>query len=152
MMLDLKATRYYLSCYGTETSRWPEPEAGRTALAVYAKELGADLTQAQRLEAAIGSTAVRAPSDLLPRRIMANLPAQEPVAPKEIAANDMTPRKFNWRIIAAAFVIAGAVSVSTISLQNPPTEEPAVDTEIWREAALDMGVDDVFDWVYNEDG
>lgn len=148
MMLDLKTTQYYLDCYGTDTSRWPEPDAGKTALAVYAKELGPDLIQAKRLDAAMSAAAVHPPSDLLARRIMANLPAQDGAA-----ANDMRPaRRFNWRAIAASFVILGTIGVTTFSLQSPPAVNGAAEAEVWREAALDMGVDDVFDWVYSEDG
>jgi len=122
--MDLKTTQYYLDCYGTDTTRWPEPEAGKIALAVYAKELGDDLSAAKRI--------------------------------------DVTPsRKISWRAVAAAFVMIGAIGFATLSLQSPETTAPteqtltaentAEETEIWREAALDMGVDDVFDWVYSED-
>lgn len=146
MIMNLKTAKYYLDCYGTDTSRWPEPDAGKTALAIYAKELGYDLSEAKQLDVALKGAAVSPPSELLPRRIMANLPAQDGAA-----ANDTAPRKYSWRAIAAAFVIVGAVGFTTLSLQSAPTDDAAA-AEIWREAALDLGVDDVFDWVYSEDG
>ncbi len=155
-MMDLKTTQYYLDCYGTDTTRWPEPEAGKIALAVYAKELGENLLSAKRLDAALSKPSA-APSDLLSRRIIANLPAQDGTP-----ANDVTPsRKISWRAVAATFVMVGAIGFATLSLQSPETTAPTEqtltaentteETEIWREAALDMGVDDVFDWVYSED-
>jgi len=155
-MMDLKTTQYYLDCYGTDTTRWPEPEAGKIALAVYAKELGDDLSAAKQLDAAL-SEPTASPSDLLSRRIMANLPAQDG-AP----ANDVSrARKINWRAVAAVFVMLGAIGFATLSLQSPETMVPSEqiltaentteETEVWREAALDMGVDDVYDWVYSED-
>lgn len=154
--MDLDTTKYYLNCYGTDTTRWPEPEAGKIALAVYAKELGNEVSAAKRLDTAL-SADVAAPSDLLNRRIMANLPAQNGAA-----ANDVTSaRKISWRAISAAFVMVGAIGFATLSLQSPDTTAPTEqtltaentfeETEVWREAALDMGVDDVFDWVYSED-
>lgn len=149
-MLDLKTTQYYLDCYGTDTARWPEPAAGKTALAVYAKELGGELIEAKRLNAALADTPPP-PSDLLPRRIMTNLPAQKIPLLSTMAANDVSgARKFKWPAIAAAFVMIGAIGFTTLSLQTPAIDD--TEAEVWREVALDMGVDDVFDWVYSEDG
>lgn len=153
MMLDLKTTKYYLDCYGTDTTSWPEPEAGKIALAVYTKELGDELTNAKRLDAALKAQTQSPPSDLLARRIMAGLPAQD-----EVAANDKGGyNKVNWRAIAAAFVVLGAVGFTALNTRSPAPADAVIEdntqeSEIWREAALNMGVDDVFDWVYAEDG
>ncbi len=158
MMLDLKTTQYYLDCYGSDVSRWPEPEAGKIALAVYAADLGPALSSAQRLDTALAQATLPPPSDLLARRILSSLPAQHG-AP----ANDVTPSprsrlpefrmpEIRLRALAAAMLVVGAAGFTVLSLQTPPTDNAAAESEVWREAALDMGVDDVFDWVYSEDG
>ena len=146
MMLDLKTTRYYLDCYGTDTTRWPQPEAGKIALAVYKAELGEDLTQASRLDGALGNHHINPPSDLLARRIMSKLPAQKGAPANDIGA------KFNWRAVAATLVVLSAVGFTTLNMRAPAFDDTAAETEVWREAALDLGVDDVFDWVHSEDG
>ena len=149
MMLDLKTTRYYLDCYGTDVMRWPEPEAGKIALAVYTAELGEDLTHAKRLDDALMREHISPPSDLLARRIMNQLPAQEGVAANDTGRGGL----MNWRAIAATFVLFGAVGFTALNMQAPAASDiSAAETEVWREAALDMGVDDVYDWVYAEDG
>jgi len=148
MILDLKTTQYYLACYGTDVSRWPEPDAAKTALAVYANDLDNALDEAKRLDAALANASVNPPRDLLARRILSSLPAQDGTP-----ANDVDPSpRWNWRAVAAALLLVGTVSFATLSLQSPPTDNAAEEAEGWREAALDMGVDDVFDWVYSEDG
>lgn len=148
MMLDLDTTKYYLSCYGTDISRWPEPDAGKTALAVYANDLGSELRETIRLDNALTGAPLNPPSDLLARRILSNLPAQDGAATYDTSS----PRVLNWRAIAATLIALGAAGFATLSLQSPPASEAVTESEIWREAALDMGVDDVFDWVYSEDG
>ena len=149
MMLDLKTTRYYLDCYGTDTAHWPEPEAGKIALAVYKDELGEDLAQTERLDSALSDHHMNPPSDLLARRIMSKLPAQDG-AP----ANDTSRGyKFNWRAVAATFAVLSAVGFTTLNMRPPaPDDAIAAESEVWREAALDLGVGDVFDWVHSEDG
>lgn len=149
MMLDLETTRYYLDCYGMDTTRWPEAEAGKIALAVYKAELGEDLAQAKRLDSALSNHHIHPPSDLLARRIMSKLPAQDG-AP----ANDTSRGfKFNWRAVAATFAVLSAVGFTTLNMSAPaPDDAATAETEVWREAALDLGVDDVFDWVHSEDG
>jgi len=147
MILDLKTVQYYLSCYGTDVSRWPEPDAGDIALAIYAKELGPELTQTAQLDAALTGATVNPPSDLLSRRIMAALPAQDGAAANDLS---LSKRRFNWRAIAASLVAIGAVGFTALSFQTP-SDTTTEDAQVWREAALDMGVDDVFDWVYSED-
>ncbi len=148
-MLDLKTTRYYLDCYGTDTTRWPEAEAGKIALAVYKAELGEDLAQTERLDGALSQHHISPPSDLLARRVISNLPAQDG-AP----ANDTSLGfKFNWRAVAATFAVLGAVGFTALNMSAPaPDDAASAETEVWREAALDLGVDDVFDWVHSEDG
>ena len=79
---------------------------------------------------------------------MTNLPTQN-----GLPANDVSA-KFNWRAIAATFVVLGAVGFTALNMPAPAPADDAADAEveIWREAALDLGIDDVFDWVHSEDG
>lgn len=95
------------------------------------------------LDAALDSQIVMPPGDLLKARILA---AARNTAQDGVPANDR--RRVSWKQIsgiAATFIICGVIGWIGFA---PNTE--AISDTVYLEAALDLGVDDVYRWVEGE--
>ncbi len=112
----------------------------------------------QDLQARLQSYSPAGPSDLLKARIL-KMAEQTPqdqgqqdaaINTQPIAQNDHTPRegrsfgKMKW---AAGLVCA--FSLGIMALTQIGTNQ-ADESDIWQEAALELGVSDIYDWVENE--
>ncbi len=154
-MMDLNTTRALIAAFGADPAHWPDPDAARRALQTHRTALTQDLAQAKVLDSQIKSVLqakTPAPSELLERRIMKNLPQNLPV--QNLSAQNGQPRSTNsktqWRAVAALFaVVFGVIGVGFTALS---LHDPSAEAAVWREAALDMGVDDIYDWVMKDDG
>lgn len=157
-IFDLDTTQYYLQSYGADTARWPDPAAGAASLKAHRPYLADNISEAAALDSVLApvlSAPLASPSELLSRRILKSLPPQNGLhdtADIPAPANDRQSRPFKWRTVAALFAAIGAIGFTALNLNTPGVAETSEEAEIWREAALDMGVDDVYDWVYAEDG
>jgi len=78
-----------------------------------------------------------APSDLLKARILKT--AGETAAPRRSYAK-------RYISIAASFVAVCAIGFATLQVMNPDQPE----AEIWQETALDLGFQDIYEWVESD--
>lgn len=143
---------HLLKIYGANADKWPE--ALREDAANFIARNPHYIAKEAALDAALDSYAVKSPSDLLSARILnaAKTTAQDaPIATADTphAANDRAP--LPWKrlgAVAAALLVALTIGIGTLS---PLGSETAVDDGIYLEAALDLGVEDVYRWVEGED-
>jgi len=156
---SLQMTKDYLAAYGANSARWPDPARAVQALEAHKNALVSEISQESALEAWLAPSLdapAAAPSELLAKRISKaaaiSPPPEEGLSdqgPDQLkAANDRGPRfgHINFRRLsqaaAALLVIAAAGMGTAVQLQNPDADAAG-----WQEAALDLGVDDVYSWV-----
>jgi hypothetical protein len=156
---SLEKTKDYLAAYGANSALWPDPKRAALALELYKETLAGDISKERALETWLApglGAPLPAPSERLSKRIL-NAAALSPPTGRQLprpsaapvrAANDRT--SFFGRIsarrlsqAAALLVIAAAGIGTAVQLQSPDSEAA---TE-WQEAALDLGLDDVYSWV-----
>lgn len=97
---------------------------------------------------------VAPPSDLLAARILreAKVTTQDPPAEDlesqdlNTVANASRTKKY-WPRIAALALVAFSVGMVSFTSLTPSTSE---DETSWLEAANDLGMDEIYDWVENE--
>jgi len=113
---------------------------------IYPKQNSNKLSETQ-LNAKLNTYQPAPHSDLLAGRILktARATPQDTVVPAKtyVPAND-TRFKY-WPRIAAVCLIAFATTFSVMTLN--PTSIPETDETVWQEAALQLGLDDIYDWV-----
>lgn len=86
------------------------------------------------------------PSDLLKARILK-------ASRTEAAIAAPTRASFTRRFIPIAASLLAVCAIGFTILQSPNTASPEAMTETaaWQEAALDLGFDDIYDWVEAEE-
>lgn len=87
------------------------------------------------------------PSDLLKARILKAARVENGAAEKAATAPIRTSFTKGFMPIAASLLAVCAISFTV--LQNPNTA--TTETAAWQEAAIDLGFDDVYDWVEAEE-
>jgi len=91
-----------------------------------------------RLEALLKTYTVQGPRNELNAQIMEHIKANQVTSPEP--ANDRGAKKWmRFGAIAALFI----VSISLAYTQWPA----ATDDALWADAATDMGIDDLYEWV-----
>ena len=118
----------------------------------------AHLMNDQDLQARLQSYSPAGPSDLLKIRILKmaeqtpqDKGEQDTVLPaKPIAQNDPAPKKvrrFGQMKWAAGLICAFSLGMFALTQIDSGQAEQS---DIWQEAALELGVSDIYDWVENE--
>ncbi len=142
-----------LAAYGRDPARWPETVrvSAQAFLTTHQAELGPALADAANLDDMLSQYVPAPPSDLLTARLLRSLP------PQQIPQKSKTP---GWHAIAAMVVAAfslgfggsqyflapGTPAGDGVSIATAETVDGA-----WLEAADDLGVSDVYNWVHGED-
>lgn len=116
-----------------------------------------DLNEERALETLLGSYTVSPPSDLLASRILREAKATEQDAPilnfeneslNASAHSAYSKRAIKyWPRIAALVLVAFSVGMVTLNSLSPVSSE---DEAVWLEAANDLGMNEIYDWVENE--
>ena len=139
-MIDIEFENL-VAAYGANPARWPE--ARRAAGEQYMISNPATetlLRNEAKLDAALDLVIAPEPSDILKARIMKDATGNVSQAP-----SIKPERKQHWKI-AAAFVAVLAVGGLTYSVYTT-TAETESETTAWLEAANELGVSDIYDWV-----
>lgn len=131
-----KDTRHLIKIYGTNPDRWPAAMRGQTDIILKNNPVIADAENT--LDAALDSHSVSPPSELLRARIL------------KAARSDATKQvKLLWHqhpmvrrgAIAAAFIMCAVIGLQT------HTQPVTSDADIWLDAANDLGIEDLYNWV-----
>ncbi len=115
-------------------------------------EAAAELLDTQ-LDAALQSYTVDAPSDLLAARIlkMAKATPQQKQTFQDIETGNIRQENVLWREKRYGFGIAALLLISLTfafgTLNFAPSDTESDTAEIWLEAAADLGMSDIYDWV-----
>lgn len=130
-----------IAAYGANADRWPEER--RLAAQHYLNTNPDAQTLAQReaeLDRVLDYAEVDDPSDILRARIL------KAAAPQINQSATATPRQ-HWKIAAsfAAVLALGGFAYSAYKTSTQAATED--DSAIWLEAANDLGVSDIYDWV-----
>lgn len=86
------------------------------------------------------------PSDLLKARILRAARTEA-----AIAAPARTPFTKRFMPIAASLLAICAVGFTVMQSSNTASPEAIIETAAWQEAALDLGFEDIYEWVETED-
>jgi len=143
--------------YGANVKNWPADRQAEGFLALEAglKAASDEALLDTRLAEAF---AVSPPSDLLSRRILKaaqssqssgmSRAANENVATRHTAVMAGTkPKARKWRFASIAAVILFAIGFSVYPNITPSHQAD----EMWVEAATELGIDDIYEWVQSED-
>jgi len=138
--------------YGADLRRWPVEHRNAAAQFMTDNPDTAPtlLSAAKALDAHLDAYDVPPPSALLQARIRkaAHMQAQNsPSLPDNAAITDhpQPNRRFGWKRAAAVLAVVGIVGYGTYPLIAPVSPDP--DANVWQEAAIDLGVSEIYDWV-----
>jgi len=85
-----------------------------------------------------------APSDLLKARILQSAANQATSRPRSSVRTFFSKR---FMLIAASLLAVCAIGFGTLQV----TQTTKTETAAWKEAAIDLGFDDIYDWVEAEE-
>ena len=131
-----------IAAYGANSIRWPEDRrtAGERYLQANPEAQTLVHTEAV-LDEVLDYASTAEPSDILKARIMKAATGKVNTLSKESA-----PRQY-WKL-AASFVAVLAIGGLTYSAYTASTPTVSEDeSAIWLEAANDLGVSDIYEWV-----
>lgn len=158
---SLQRTKAYLAAYGADSANWPDPKRAAKALETHKEALVHEISQEDALEAWLApklAVPSPVPSELLAGRILKSAARERastvPTSMKpandrlDDRLNSRRPRirQINVRRVtqsAAALLLVAAAAIGTAAQLRSFETEAAE----WQEAALDLGVDDVYSWV-----
>lgn len=128
-----------VTAYGAHPARWPEDRrlAGELYLQANPKAQ-IPLQTAAALDNALDYAKVPEPSDVLRARIM-----KAATGPVSTPQKTRAPRQY-WKI-AASFAAILAIGGLAYTASTPTISED--ESPIWLEAANDLGVSDIYEWV-----
>lgn len=136
-----------VSIYGSNVENWPEVRQEEGLLALKSGLIA--VSDEIHLDAQIDlAFAVSTPSDILSRRILKAAQVNEtPHAANENIAKETRGRTVSkWRFAGIAAMALFAVGFALYPNMSQPSED-----DVWLEAAAELGFDDIYEWVQNED-
>ena len=133
-----KDMKQLIKIYGTNPNRWPA--AIRDEADIAFRENPAVTNPENALDAILDSHSVSPPSELLRARILKAARSDAPVSEQVKPLWHQRPI-VRRSAIAAAFVICAVIGLQILT---PPLVD---DTAIWLDAANDLGIEDLYNWV-----